>query len=209
MRGRSDNETAHRRDCGLLRSLRQLVVVLHQTLRDLPARRWYLTAFCAILLGCLLAIVRHEPDRVPPSAVFFAGLPVSGKLDDALRAGFDDCFATNAVNMRCRRHEVTIANTGPYEAAVDLTGSRGSGGFDQLVVWHDRDNYAVFQIADALRRAGWQQWYTGDDRWGDQSISTRSGFAVRASMDMSYYSKRRMRIMPKWNDRERRCVPGQ
>lgn len=208
MHGPSDSETAHLRGGGLLRSVRQLLAVLHETLQDLPARRWYLTASCAILLICLLTTVRHEPGRGPPPSVFYAGLPVSGKLEDALGAGFDDCFATNAVNMRCRRHAVTIASTGPYEAAVDLKGSKGAGGFNQLVIWHDRDNYAVFQIADALRRAGWKQCYTGDDRWGDQSIFTRSGSTVRASMDMSYYSKRRMRMIPEWNRRERRCVPG-
>jgi len=102
-----------------------------------------------------------------------------------------------------------IYNGGPYEAAVDLEGSRGEGGFDELVIWHDRDNYAVYRIAETFERAGWKSCYTGDDRYGDQIIYTRSGRLVRISMDMSYYMKRRIRFLPDWNRRESRCVPDQ
>ena len=48
---------------------------------------------------------------------------------------------------------------------------------------------------------------TGNERWGDQDIYTRQGVPVRVSMDLSYYGKRRARILPPWNQRERSCTP--
>lgn len=147
------------------------------------------------------------PARDPPPTLFFGGLPVSGRLADAKRAGFNDCFNMDAVHVRCRRHGVMFANAGPYEAAVDLQGAEGESGFDQLVLWHVRDNYAVYDVADAFERAGWRHCSTGDDRRGDQIIYTRSGSPVRVSMDLSYYAKRRIRFIPEWNRRERRCAP--
>ena len=162
------------------------------------------------LVAALIAAVLCtgcEPVRAPPPTLFFDGLPVSGRLIDAQRAGFDDCFSMDAVHIRCRRHAVMIANIGPYEAAVDLEGGNGEGGFDQLILWHDRDNYAVYKIADAFDHAGWKYCYTGEDRRGDQIIYMRKGSRVRVSMDISYYAKRRLRLIPEWNLRERRCVP--
>ena len=150
-----------------------------------------------------------QPVRAPPPTIFFDGLPVSGRLIDAQRAGFNDCYNSDAIHMRCRRHGMMIYNSGPYEAAVDLEGSHGQGGFNELVIWHEWDNYAVYRIADTFERAGWKSCYTGDDRFGDQIIYTHSGRLVRISMDMSYYMKRRIRFLPDWNRRESRCVPDQ
>jgi hypothetical protein len=128
-------------------------------------------------------------------------------LKDAQRAGFTDCFNLDAARMRCRRHGVMLQNLGPYEAAVDLLGSDGSGGFDQVILWHDRDKHAVYEITDHLKRIGWNYCYTEMGRWGDQAIFTREGVPVRVSTDLTYYAKRRLRIIPEWNNRERRCKP--
>lgn len=109
--------------------------------------------------------------------------------------------------MRCRRHAVMLEGQGPYEAAVDLVGGRGKGGFHELTLWHDTDQYAVYKIRDALRNRGWRYCYTGTDRRGDQVIYTRKGVPVRISMDLSYWGKRRLRLIPEWNDKEQRCDP--
>ncbi len=148
------------------------------------------------------------PVRSPPPTVFFAELPVSGSVADARRAGFVDCVDLDAVHIRCRRHGVSVEHSGPYEAAVDLAGSHGEGGFDQVTVWHDRDNDAVFRIATALERAGWVRCLTGDGRWGDQAVYTRAGSPVRASMDISYWARRRLRFMSAAHPPERPCVAG-
>jgi hypothetical protein len=144
------------------------------------------------------------PHRPPPPSVMFEGLPVSGSMADAQRAGFTDCAQTDAISLRCRRHKVMLAGAGPYEAALDLVGGDGSGGFDQLILWDDRDQDAVYRIADALRKRGWQHCNTATDDRGDQIIYTRKGERVRVSMDLSYWNRRRLRVLPAWS-KERRC----
>jgi hypothetical protein len=150
-----------------------------------------------------------EPSAPPPPSLFFAGLPVSGNLADAHRARFDDCFNMDAVHMRCRRHGVILDGQGPYEAAVDLRGGRGESGFDQLILWHDSDQTAVYRVTERLKNKGWQFCFSGTDRWGDQAVFTRGGMSLRISMDLSYWGKRRLRLMPDWNRREldKPCTP--
>lgn len=109
--------------------------------------------------------------------------------------------------MRCRRDNIFVLGHGPFNAAVDLRGADGSGGFDQLTIWHDRDQDAVYAIADELVRRGWKACATGDDEPGDQNIYTRPGARVKVSMDLSYWGKRRIRILPTWNRKERGCSP--
>ncbi len=135
----------------------------------------------------------------------FAGLPVSGSYADAQHGGFTDCIKLDAISLRCRRHGVMLLGSGPYEAALDLVGGDGSGGFDQLVLWHDHDQDAVYAIGDALEKQGWQHCNTGTEDRGDQMIYTRAGAPVRVSMDLSYWDKRRMRVLPATNRAERRC----
>lgn len=91
--------------------------------------------------------------------------------------------------------------------APGLTPNSKWGGFDEVILWHDRDNYAVFDITEHLKRLGWKYCYTGMGRWGDQAIFTQEGAPVRISMDLTYYSKRRLRILPEWSNRARRCKP--
>lgn len=155
----------------------------------------------------LLPLAACEPQRPPPPSLAFLGLPVSGTLADAHRGGFTDCYGNDAISVRCRRHGETAMGFGPYEAAIDLRGSDGAGGFDQVTLWHDHDQYAVYAIADALEAQGWQHCSTGTDTRGDQIIYTRPGERVRVSMDLSYWGKRRLRLLPPWNRREARCTP--
>jgi hypothetical protein len=94
---------------------------------------------------------------------------------------------------------------GPFNAALDLNGSNGGGGFDQLTLWHDRDQNAAIPVGNALERQGWQVCFTGEGSRGDQAIYTRPNAPVRISMDLSYWGKRRLRVIPQWNDRDARC----
>ncbi|MGL4313198.1 MAG: hypothetical protein ACRCSO_04350 [Sphingomonas sp.] len=161
-----------------------------------------------LALAMLLLCGGCSAQRSPPPATRFADLPVSGSLNDAKRAGFGDCFNFTAIDMRCRRHGVMLLGKGPFEAAVDLIGSDGSGGFDALVLWDDRDQEGVYPVTDALERQGWLQCMTAIDERGDQLIYTRPGSPVWIAMDLSYWGKRRLRILPEWNHHERRCTPG-
>ena len=160
-----------------------------------------------VLLVTLLLLAGCSPEmhQPPPGRTFFENLPVSGSLTDAQRAGFTDCAQRDSRSMRCRRHDVTFKGVGPYEAAVDLDGNDGSGGFGELILWHDQDQYAVYAVSNLLEGEGWKSCMTGTEDKGDQIIYTRRNALVRISMDLSYWGKRRLRIIPLWNDKERRC----
>jgi hypothetical protein len=156
-------------------------------------------AFAMVLLaGC------GGPDHPPPPPLSFEGLPVSGSLADALNAGFTRCRA-DTTEMRCRRGGMMFRGFGPFSAAVDLNGNNGGGGFDQLTMWSDRDQNAAIPVGTALERQGWRSCYTGDGNWGDQAIYTHPDSPVRISIDISYWGKRRLRLIPGWNKRERLC----
>ncbi len=143
----------------------------------------------------------------PPPTLLFGGLPISGTLADAKAAGFTDCIYMDAVRLRCRKHGATIENQGPYEAAVDFGRGDGGGGFHLLTLWHDQDQYAVYKIRDTLTQQGWRHCLTGSDQRGDQAIFMRAGAPVWISMDLSYWGKRRLRIIPIANTHGRACTP--
>lgn len=107
--------------------------------------------------------------------------------------------------MRCRRVGVMFLGFGPFDAALDLNGSNGGGGFDQLTLWHDQDQNAFIPLGAALERQGWRSCYTGEGNRGDQAIYTHRHARVRISMDLSYWGKRRLRVLPPWNEREPLC----
>jgi hypothetical protein len=165
------------------------------------ASRW--KAYWAVLtiLGVLSACGEH---RNPPPSLSFDRLPVSGSLADAQHAGLNACISYD-VNMRCRRDGVTLVGKGPYSAAVDLDGADGSGGFGQLTLWHDKDQGAVLAVVDELQRRGWVE-CLGGGRGGDQAIYTHKNSAVFVSLDVSYWSKRRLRLIPTWNTLDSRCA---
>lgn len=154
-----------------------------------------------MILGLLAGCGQHH--RSPPPSLAFGGLPVSGSLADALRAGFNACIADN-VSMRCRRNGVMLNGHGPYDAAVDLDGGDGSGGFHQLTLWHDSDQDALVDVTDELRRNGWSECLTGGNR-GDEAIYTRENSPVLLALDLSYWSKRRLRVMPARNNMSVHC----
>ncbi|MDO7843035.1 hypothetical protein [Sphingomonas immobilis] len=156
------------------------------------------------MLGLL--VTGCAPTRPPPPRVIFGGIPASGSLRDAQKAGFTTCFQPDAVHMRCSRHGLMLVGTGPYEAAVDLVGGDGSGGFDQVTLWHKTDQYAVYAITDVLEKQGWKHCSTATaGGGGDQIIYTRAGAPVRVSMDLSYWGSRRLRVIPLWNKKEPVC----
>jgi hypothetical protein len=98
-----------------------------------------------------------------------------------------------------------LLRQGPFNAAVDLDGGNGGGGFGQLTLWHDRDQSAVISVGALLERQGWRTCYTGVGRRGNQAIYTHKNASVRFSMDLSYWGKRRLRIIPEQNGRQGRC----
>jgi hypothetical protein len=103
----------------------------------------------------------------------------------------------DAIRLRCRKHRVMVLGKGPYQAAVDLRGSKGQSGFDHVVVWHDGDQRALYDVLVPLHRKGWRACITGTERAGDQAIFTLAEAQVWISVDISYYGKRRLRIFPK------------
>ena len=163
---------------------------------------------CPAPLSLILLCTACGSGDPPPPRLTYAGLPVSGTLADAQGAGFDDCFNIDWNHMRCRRHGVMLAGQGPYEAAVDLDGRKGERGFEQLTIWHDRDNSALFAVTERLKQMGWKYCYTGSGRKGDQLVLARKDVAVKLSMDLSYWGKRRLRILPKGGGTGKSCEPA-
>lgn len=161
------------------------------------------------MLPLALLAVSCQPKRPPPSRLLFGGLPVSGDLGFAQTKGFKTCFNVDAMHVRCRRHDVMFLGQGPFEAAVDLLGGYGQSGFDQLTLWHASDNEEIYKILISLAKMGWHYCYTGDGDRGDQAIFMRRGGQVRISMDISYWAKRRLRVIPNWNKTglSEKCIP--
>ena len=89
-----------------------------------------------------------------------------------------------------------LAGQGPYHAAIDLDRSDGSGGFRQVTLWHGSSQTAVNAVGHALIARGWSLCRTGLQDRGDQEIYTRPGAPVRISVDISYWNKRRLRVLP-------------
>ena len=156
---------------------------------------WAVIAF-GLLGGC-------DPAPPPPPARSFEGLPVTGSRAFAEKLGFTPCIDTSNA-LRCRKAGVMLLGAGPYSAAVDLRGS-GESGFDELTLWHDDDQSAVLAVADRLKELGWTLCRTGQEDRGDQDIWTKAGAPVRFSMDVSYWGKRRMRVLPEQNQPTGRC----
>src|SRR5690606_21430922 len=128
-----------------------------------------------LLAGC-------QERRPPPAAFSYEGLPVQGGWPDARDAGFTYCSRITR-HLRCRREGVMVKGQGPYDAAVDLLYSDGSGGFDGLTLWRNGDQHAVSAVGDALEEQGWQLCRTGpNENRGDQEIYTKAGAPVRFSI---------------------------
>ena len=52
------------------------------------------------------------------------------------------------------------------------------------------------RIGNELAEQGWDQCRTGQEDRGDQRILTKPGSPVRVSIDITYWGKRRLRILP-------------
>jgi hypothetical protein len=149
-----------------------------------------------LLLTLLLSACSADRRAPPPPSLKFSGLPISGSLADAHRAGFANCISDN-VSMRCRRNGVMFEGQGPFDAAVDLVGGDASGGFDHLTLWHATDQNALVSIVRELQKNHWSECLTPNgSSWGGQAIYQHQGSPVFISMDMSYWSKRRLRVYP-------------
>ena len=145
-----------------------------------------------LMLSLLAGCDRHQDASPPPLS--FGGLPVSGSRPDALRAGFQSCIS-NDTDMSCRKSNVMFEGHGPYNAAVDFARRDRSGGFDQLTLWHDTDQQAVYAVTNELKRQGWRECFSGA-RWGNQAVYSHDGSPVFVSMDLSYWLHRRLRVIP-------------
>jgi hypothetical protein len=151
---------------------------------------------CAGGLLALVLLAGREPVPPPPKAFWLGALPVQGALADALHAGFARCLETTR-KLRCRKEGVMLVGQGPYSAAVDLRAADGRGGFEGITLWHQWDQQAVGAVGDVLEARGWKLCRTGPHEFrGDQQIYTRAGAPVRFSMDLSYWGKRRLRVLP-------------
>ena len=155
-------------------------------------------AACAVLaIASVLPGGCGRPDQPPPKTLMFDGLPVSGRWEDARKAGFTSCAEVTRSELRCRRSGVMFQGFGPFNAAVSLYGSNGHSGFDQLTVWHDQDQNALVGVVQALERRGWRHCFTGEGSRGDQGIYSHPNAPVRVSLDLSYAGKRRLRLLPR------------
>ena len=141
----------------------------------------------------------------PPARQLFEGLLVAGSLRDAEQAGFTYCIDFK-VTLRCRRSGLMLMGHGPFKAAVDLVGGDGRGGFHQLTLWHDWNQDMPIDVAQDLERQGWDSCRTMLNNAGDQHIFKRKGSPLRISIDISYYGKRRIRIIPDWRGPEPHCL---
>lgn len=145
----------------------------------------------ALLIGLLVTGCAPTP---PPPNQAFEGLPVMGDQAFAEKLGFAPCFPTSNA-IRCRKEGVTLFGKGPFRGAVDMKEGKGSG-FYELTLWHDSDQDSVLVLNPVLKAQGWQLCRTGQEDRGDQEIWTRAGSKVRFSVDISYWGKRRFRILP-------------
>lgn len=151
------------------------------------------------LLALLMLVGCRGRDLYPPPTHSFEGLPVTGSLADARAAGFTRCIE-DTTTMRCRRPDVMLKGAGPYEAAVDLAGSDGSGGFDHLTLWHGSDQGALLTIGETLKRQDWHSCLKGD-----LEDYTRPGSPIRIAIDISYWGKRRAVVTHEGKEAKPRC----
>lgn len=158
-----------------------------------------------LLLLPLLLLAGCEARQTAPRRFMFEGLPVQGSLADAQHAGLNDC-TTIVRYVRCRADGVMFRGKGPYHAAVDVLYDDGSGGFYELTLWRDGDQIETYTVGADLAQQGWHMCRTGpNENTGDQEIYTKPGSPVRFSIDLSYWGKRRLRIIPELGQPTGKC----
>ncbi|MDV3457642.1 hypothetical protein RZN05_11655 [Sphingomonas sp. HF-S4] len=152
----------------------------------------------------MLALTGCDDIGPPPPELMYEGLPVQGDWQTAQRAGFTKCIEYGR-GLRCRAKAVMLKGRGPFQAAVDLLGKDARGGFRELTLWHDSDHRAALSVGDLLETQGWKLCRTGQEDRGDQEIYTKAGSPVRISIDISYFGKRRLRVLPERSQATGRC----
>lgn len=174
-----------------------------------PPSRWLVIPIVLSALALTTPFIVHwqalRSYGAPPARQLFDGLIIAGNLSDARGAGFTQCIDFK-INLRCRRAGLMLMGHGPFSAAVDLAGGDGRGGFRQLTLWHDRNQDTPIDVAKDLERQGWASCRTRQHNWGDQAIFRREGSPLRISIDISYYGKRRIRIMSEWRQAAPHCM---
>lgn len=158
----------------------------------------------AMIVGLALVSACSPDNRTPPRNTALDGLPITGSVPFAQSLGFKRCLDFNAY-LRCRREGIMFAGEGPYSGAVDSSGTDGRGGFHNLTLWSEQDQFAVTKVGLRLLAAGWKLCRTGTADRGDQSIYTKAGSPVRVSIDASYWGKRRLRILPEQGQPTGKC----
>lgn len=161
-------------------------------------QRWTVIVGLALLSAC------GGPEVSPPANTSLEGLPITGSVPFAKSLGFTRCLDFNAY-LRCRREGIMFVGEGPYSGAVDSSGTDGRGGFRNLTLWSEQDQFAVTKVGQRLLAAGWRLCRTGTADRGDQSIYTKPGSAVRVSIDASYWGKRRLRVIPESGQPTGKC----
>ncbi len=152
-----------------------------------------------LLVAAVAGCKARAPENPPPAPRSFDGLPVMGDMASATAAGFGGCLEVNR-GLRCHKNGVTLVGTGPYDAAVDLLGDDGAGGFDHLTLWHPSDQGAILAVGDALKRAGWHSCLKGE-----QEDYTRAASSIRIAIDAAYWGKRRVVITDEGAEAKPRC----
>ncbi len=153
-------------------------------------RYWVGILGLTLLAGC-----ERTPDVPPPANLSFEGLPVTGDLVFARSAGFTRCMELGR-NLRCRREGIAFGGSGPYHGAVDAVGDEGRSGFHEVSLWSETDQSSLSRVGNQMVAQGWDQCRTGQEDRGDQRILTKAGSPVRMSIDITYWGKRRLRILP-------------
>ena len=159
----------------------------------LPAKVERVAPLSVLVLALALLTACGE-ERQPPATFLFEGLPVSGSLADAQRAGFTACVSHN-VEMRCRKEGVSFRRHGPFSASLDLLGGEGAGGFDHLILWHPSDQSALVTITNELRSEGWSECLTPvGAAWEGQAIYQRQGSPIFIALDLTYWDRRTLKV---------------
>jgi len=144
------------------------------------------------LSGChKTAVADEDPqERKPLPAPFFEGLPLSGNLATARKAGFGACL-DGTKGMRCRKEGVMVMGVGPLSAAVDLDAApiEAPARFDHVTLWHATDQGAVLDLGERLKNADWQSCLTPDE---ERYLHLPS--PVRIAIDTNYWGIRRVVI---------------
>ena len=170
-------------------------MIMSGRFRLAPAAQARLARLAPCLMLVALASCGKESPP-PPASMTYGGLPVSGSVADARRAGFTKCISDGDA-VSCRREGMFLEGHGPFSAGVDLEGEDGAGGFSHLTLWHPTDQSALVAVTGKLRKQGWSECLTPEgSRWADQAIYQQKDAPVFIALELSYWSTRKLTVHP-------------